>query len=258
MAYSYHSIFTTTTYLLTHNGLRDDPQSVGGRNCIGFFNAIVFLYKHVLDKPVEDDIAPVKAKKRRRPPVVMAKAEVSRVLSQMKGTHFLMAKVMYGGGLRLMECLRLRIMDLDFAKSQIYVRGKGGKDRLTTLPPSIYGELKEHLSNVKNIHEADLDTGYGDVYLPEALARKYRNASRKYRWQYVFPAKKLSRDPRSDTFRRHHVLESGLQKAVKIAVDRAGITKRIGTQTFRHPFARRRSKHTGRSGTPGPCRRKDH
>jgi len=200
-------------------------------------NAIVFLYKHVLDLPVEDDIAPVKAKKRRRPPVVMTKAEVSRVLSQMKGTHLLMAKVMYGGGLRLMECLRLRVMDLDFAKSQIYVRGKGGKDRLTTLPPSMYGELKAHLSNVKKLHEADIDAGYGDVYLPEALARKYRHASREYRWQYVFPAKKLSKDPRSDVFRRHHVLESGLQKAVKIAVDRAGITKRIGTHTFRHSFA---------------------
>jgi len=200
-------------------------------------NALVFLYKHVLDKPIEDNIAPVKAKKRRRPPVVMTKTEVRQVLSQMKGTHLLMAKVMYGGGLRLMDCLRLRVMDLDFAKSQTYVRGKGGKDRLTTLPPSIYGDLKAHLLHVKKLHEADLDAGYGDVYLPEALARKYRNASREYRWQYVFPAKKLSKDPRSDQFRRHHVLESGLQKAVKIAVDRAGITKRIGTHSFRHSFA---------------------
>ena len=158
-------------------------------------------------------------------------------LNQMKGTHLLMAKVMYGGGLRLMECLRLRVMDLDFAKSQVYVRGKGCKDRLTTLSPYIYGELKAHLSRVKNLHEADLDAGYGNVYLPEALARKYRGASREYRWQYVFPAKKLSQDPRSDTLRRHHVLESGLQKAVKIAVDRAGITKRVGTHTFRHAFA---------------------
>jgi integron integrase len=179
----------------------------------------------------------VKAKKRRRPPVVMTKTEVRHVLNQMKGTHLLMAKVMYGGGLRLMECLRLRVVDLDFAKSQVYVRGKGGKDRLTTLPPSIYDDLKAHLLRVKKLHEADLDAGYGDVYLPEALARKYRSASKEYRWQYVFPAKKLSKDPRSDKFRRHHVLESGLQKAVKIAVDRAGITKRVGTHTFRHSFA---------------------
>jgi len=200
-------------------------------------NALVFLYKHVLDKPVGDNIAPVKAKKRRRLPMVMTKAEVRQVLNQMKGPHLLMAKVMYGGGLRLMECLRLRVMDLDFAKSQVYVRGKGGKDRLTTLSPSIHGDLKAHLSNVKKLHKADLDAGYGDVYLPEALARKYRNASREYRWQYVFPAKKLSKDPRSDKFRRHHVLESGLQKAVKIAVDRAGIKKRISTHSFRHSFA---------------------
>jgi len=136
-----------------------------------------------------------------------------------------------------MECLRLRVMDLDFAKSQVYVRGKGGKDRLTTLAPSIYDDLKAHPLGVKKLHEADLDAGYGDVYLPEALARKYRNASKEYRWQYVFPAKKLSKDPRSDAFRRHHVLESGLQKAVKIAVDRAGITKRVGTHTLRHSFA---------------------
>ncbi len=200
-------------------------------------NALVFLYKHVLDKPIDEKTEPVKAKKRRRPPVVMTKTEVRQVLNQMKGTHLLMAKVMYGGGLRLMECLRLRIMDLDFAKFRVYVRGKGEKDRLTTLPPSIYEDLKAHLLHVKRLHEADLAAVYGDVYLPEALARKYRNASREYRWQYVFPAKKLSKGPRSDTFRRHHVLESGLQKAVKIAVDRAGITKRVSAHIFRHSFA---------------------
>ena len=136
-------------------------------------NALVFLYKHVLDKPIGDNIAPVKAKKRRRPPVVMAKTEVRQVLNQMKGTHLLMAKVMYGGGLRLMECLRLRIMDFDFAKAQVYVKGKGGKDRITTLPPSICEDLEAHLSRVKMLHEADLDAGHGDAYLPEALARKY-------------------------------------------------------------------------------------
>ena len=116
-------------------------------------NALVFLYKHVLDKPIGDNIAPVKAKKRRRPPVVMTKNEVRQVLNQMKGTHLLMAKVMYGGGPRLMECLRPRVMDLDFEKSQVYVRGKGGKDRLTTLSPSIYNDLKAHLLRVKNLHE---------------------------------------------------------------------------------------------------------
>jgi site-specific recombinase XerD len=147
-------------------------------------NAIVFLYHRVLDKPIGDNIAPVKAKKLRRPPVVMTKTEVRRVLDQMTGTHLLMAKVMYGGGLRLMEWLRLRVMELDFAKAQIYVRGKGGKDRLTTLPPSIFADLEAHLSRVENLHKEDLEAGYGDVYLPEALSRKYRSASREYRWQY--------------------------------------------------------------------------
>ena len=136
-----------------------------------------------------------------------------------------------------MECLRLRVMDLDFAKAQVYVRGKGGKDRMTTLPPSIIEDLEAHLSRVKNLHDADLDAGHGDVYLPKALARKYRNVSKEYRWQHVFPAKNLSKDPKSDAFRRHHVLESGLQKAVKVAVDRAGITKRVSTHIFRHSFA---------------------
>ena len=200
-------------------------------------NALIFLYRHVLDQHVGDDIAPVKAKKRPRPPVVMTKTEVRQVLNQMKGTHLLMAKMLYGGGLRLMECLRLRVMDLDFARSQVYIRGKGEKDRLTTLSASIHEDLKAHLLGVQKLHEADLADGYGDVYIPEALARKYRSASKEYGWQYVFPAKKLSRDPRSGKFRRHHVLESGLQKAIKIAVDRAGITKRIGSHTFRHCFA---------------------
>jgi site-specific recombinase XerD len=116
-------------------------------------NALVFLYRHVLDKPIGDNIAPVKAKKRRRPPVVMTKREIRQVLNQMKGTHLLMAKVLYGGGLRLMECLRLGIMDLDFAKSQVYVRGKGEKDRLTTLSPAIYDDLKAHLLRIKKLHE---------------------------------------------------------------------------------------------------------
>ena len=200
-------------------------------------NALIFLYRQVFNKPFEDKIEPVKAKKHRRPPVVLTKNEIRQVLNQMRGTHLLMAKMMYGGGLRLMECLRLRVMNLDFEKAQVYVRGKGDKDRLTILPPSINIELAEHLERVKKLHETDLEAGHGEVYLPEALSRKYRNAAREYRWQYVFPAKKLSKDPRSDAIRRHHVLESGLQKAVKVAVDRAGITKRVGTHVFRHSFA---------------------
>ena len=137
-----------------------------------------------------------------------------------------------------MECIRLRVQDLDFEKNIIYVRaGKGNKDRITLFPKSIQSELKNQLNLVKQIHEQDLDIGYGSVYLPNALARKYQNAEKDFRWQYFFPSKKLSTDPRSNTVRRHHVLESGLQKAVKVAVNRAQITKRVTAHTFRHSFA---------------------
>jgi len=134
-----------------------------------------------------------------------------------------------------MECIRLKVQDLDFEKNIIYVRaGKGNKDRTTLFPKSIQSELKNQLDLVKRIHEQDLDIGYGSVYLPNALARKYKNSEKDFRWQYVFPSKKLSTDPRSGIVRRHHVLESGLQKAVKVAVNRAQITKRVSAHTFRH------------------------
>ena len=149
-----------------------------------------------------------------------------------------MAHLLYGSGLRLMECIRLRVKDLDFEGSKIYVRaGKGGKDRITVFPKSIQQDLRIHLSRVKELHNQDLSQGYGRVYLPNALAKKYQNVSREFIWQYVFPSKKLSTDPRTETVRRHHVLESGLQKAVKRAVNHAGIMKRVGCHTFRHCFA---------------------
>ena len=201
-------------------------------------NAIVFFYRDVLLKPLEGEIAPIRAKRHARVPVVMTQAEVKRVLSYMSRTHLLMAKLMYGSGLRLMECVRLRVQDLDFAKSLIYVRGaKGGKDRVTLFPKALHSELRIHLEKVKDLHAHDLAAGHGEVHLPDALARKYPRAGKDVRWQYVFPSKNLSADPRTGVVRRHHVLESGLQKAVKIAVDRAGITKRVSCHTFRHSFA---------------------
>ncbi|PIE75060.1 MAG: integrase [Deltaproteobacteria bacterium] len=201
-------------------------------------NAIIFLYKRVLDIPVEESIGHTRSKRHQRPPVVMTKSEVQRVIQNMKGTHLTMAKLLYGSGLRLMECIRLRVQDLDFEKNIIYVRaGKGNKDRTTLFPQSIQSELKNQIDLIKRIHEQDLELGYGAVYLPNSLARKYKNASKDFRWQYVFPAKKLSTDPRSRAIRRHHVLESGLQKAVKSAVNRAQITKRVSSHTFRHSFA---------------------
>jgi len=201
-------------------------------------NAIIFLYRHVLDQPIEGQIEPTRAKRHPRPPVVMTKSEVKRVLAHMHGIHLLMAKILYGSGLRLMECIRLRVQDLDFERNLIYVHAaKGNKDRTTLFPKSIQPEMREQLEKVKSLHEKDLAQGYGEVYLPDALARKYPHASKEFRWQYLFPSKKRSVDPRTGIERRHHVLESGLQKAVKVAVDRAGITKLIGCHTFRHSFA---------------------
>jgi integron integrase len=201
-------------------------------------NAIIFLYRHVPDQPIEDQLEPVKAKRHFHPPTVMTQSEVQRVLANMEGTHLLMAKLLYGCGLRLMECVRLRVQDMDMDRNMLYVRdGKGGKDRTTVFPQSIQAELRKHLEKVRLLHDEDLSNGFGEVYLPTALAKKYPSASREFRWQYVFPAKSLSRDPRSEATRRHHVLESGLQKAVKTAVDKVGITKRVSCHTFRHSFA---------------------
>ena len=201
-------------------------------------NAVIFLYKRVLDMPIAEDIEPVRAKKYIRPPVFMSKHEVQRVFVHMQGIHLLMARMLYGCGLRLMECICLRIKDLDFDRNLVYVcAAKGGKDRTTLFPKSIHKELHQHVEKVRKIHEQDLEQGFGEVYLPIALSRKYPNASREFRWQYVFPAKNLSVDPRSKIKRRHHILESGLQKAIKKAVDRARIMKRVSSHTFRHSFA---------------------
>ena len=202
------------------------------------FNAIIFLYREVLDMPIEGQIEPVRSKRFKQPPVVMIQDEVKRVFGHMHGTHLLMARLLYGGGLRLMECIRLRIQDLDFESNKIYLRAaKGGKDRITLFPKSIQEDLRIHIEKVKNIHETDLKEGYGETFLPHALARKYPNAVKDFRWQYVFSSKKRSKDPRTGTTRRHHILESGLQKAVRMAVFRASIMKRIGCHTFRHSFA---------------------
>ena len=137
-----------------------------------------------------------------------------------------------------MECVRMRVQDLDFERGLIYLRAaKGGKDRATLFPKTLHDEMKQHIEKVRRLHEKDLAEGHGEVYLPESLATKYRGASKEFRWQYVFPSKTLSKDPRTGVVQRHHVLESGLQKAVKVAADRAGITKKVSCHTFRHCFA---------------------
>ena len=156
----------------------------------------------------------------------------------MTGTHQLMAKLLYGGGLRLMECVRLRVKDIDFEKLVVTLRDtKSLRDRVTMLPDKLVVPLRDHLQRVKILHEEDLKRGYGRVYLPYALKRKYPNADREWCWQYVFPAAGLSRDPLDGETRRHHVNETSLQRAVKEAVRKAGLTKPIGCHTFRHCFA---------------------
>lgn len=201
-------------------------------------NALIFLYHKVLDIRVDDKIAPVRSKKRKRLPTVLTKLEVKELLDHLQGTNALMAKLLYGSGLRLMECLRLRIQDVDFGQNHLEIRGaKGGKDRIALLPQELKTELLSHIERVKLLHQQDLNEGFGRVYIPEALARKYPQAAQEIGWQYVFPARNRSVDPRSGEVHRHHVLESGLQKAVKLAVRKAGISKRASCHTLRHSFA---------------------
>jgi len=220
---------------LSHLAVKEKVAASTQRQAL---NAIVFLYKRVLHIPVDDKLEPVKAKRHRRPPVVMSQNEVTNVLNQLQGKHLLMAKLLYGSGLRLMECIRLRVQDLDFERNIIYVRGaKGGKDRTTIFPQSLQANLKSQVATVEKIHKDDLTQGYGEVYLPGAFARKTPTAAKSFGWQYVFPSRTRSTDPRSGKVRRHHVLESGLQKAVKASVRKAGITKPVGCHTFRHCFA---------------------
>lgn len=201
-------------------------------------NAVVFLYRHVLKQPFPDLEEIERARRPRRLPVVFTREEVSQVLAHLHGTPHLMASLLSGAGLRLMECVRLRVKDLDFAYGQVTVRdGKGEHDRRTILPQSLRESLQRQLAKVKLVHETDVLEGFGEVYLPYAFARKDPGAATAWEWQYVFPAASRSRDPRSGLERRHHLTETVLQKAVKRALHQAGIPKRGSCHTFRHSFA---------------------
>ncbi len=201
-------------------------------------NALVFFFGQVLEKPRGEIEEFIRAKRTRRLPEVMTREEVQRLLSKMGGVTGLMAGLMYGSGLRLMECVRLRMKDIDFARHQIMVRdGKGQKDRVTMLPGRYAAPLQEHLARVKAIYEQDLAEGTAGVYLWPALERKFPNAGKEWIWQYVFPAKSLSVDPRSGKVRRHHINETLVQKAVKEAAAQAAITKKVSCHTLRHSFA---------------------
>ena len=185
-------------------------------------NALVFLYHKVLDIRVDDKIAPLRSKKRKRLPTVLTQEEVTRLLQNMQGTHALMARLLYGAGLRLMECIRLRVQDVDFSQNHLYIHdGKGGEDRISLLPLELKEKLRNHIEKVKILHQQDLIEGFGSVYLPDSLQQKYHHAAQEIGWQYIFPARKRSVDPRSGKVRRHHVMESGLQKAVKAALEKS-------------------------------------
>ncbi len=201
--------------------------------------ALLFLYKEVLG--IELDRLGGKftsAKQSTRVPVVLTREEVAAVLSHLSGGNWLMANLLYGAGLRLKECLRLRVKDLDFGYKQITVRdGKGGKDRFTILPEKLVEPLQKHLETVKTQHDCDLQAGLGAVLLPFAFDGKHSNDARKWKWQYVFPSSKISRDPRTGKLGRHHLSESGLQKAVKIGLQKAAVEKHASCHTLRHSFA---------------------
>jgi integron integrase len=201
-------------------------------------SAILFLYRHVLGRQIGDLGEVVRARKTRRLPVVMTRREVRAVLRHLDGDKKLMAALMYGTGLRLMECLRLRVQDLDFSRNEITVRdGKGGKDRVTMLPRSLNKSLQTHLISVRKIWEKDLSEGYGRVLLPDALERKYPRAATKWRWQWVFPQRHRWVNRETGRQGRHHIDQSILQKAVKKAVQKAGIVRRASCHSFRHSFA---------------------
>jgi integron integrase len=241
-------------FILFHNKLH--PKDMGSQEIESFlahlavdrqvaastqnqaFNAILFLYRHVLHKDIDARLNAVRAKRPRRLPTVLTYEETRRLLAAMSGVRQLMAKLLYGSGLRLMECVGLRVKDVDFGLHQIIVReGKGRKDRITILPDHLVPLLQEHLQRVKMIHQQDLNKGYGTVYLPYALDRKYPNANREWAWQYVFPASRLSKDPRTGLTRRHHIHPTTLQKAVKRAASLAKIDKPVSCHTLRHSFA---------------------
>lgn len=201
-------------------------------------SALLFLYREVLslELPWLDNIR--RAKKPERLPTVLTREEVTALLTQMSGVTWLMAGLLYGAGLRLMECVRLRVQDIDFTQREITVRhGKGGKDRRTMLPTMVADALQAQLAEARRLHERDLAAGFGEVWLPHALDRKYVHAGREWAWQYVFPASTRSLDPRSGIERRHHLDETVLQRAVKAAVRRIGVAKPATCHTLRHSFA---------------------
>ncbi len=221
---------------LSHLSLRRNVSQSTQRTAL---NAMGFLYNRFLNKPL-GKLTWRSANANTRIPTVFSHHEAMSVISKLPSPYSLMARIMYGSGLRISECARLRINDIDFDMCTITIRdGKGNKDRVTVLPESIRLQLRAQIENALALHKRDLLDGYGYVYLPNALARKYPSAETDPGWQYVFPAHRLAVDPRANKIRRHHVLDRSVQKYVKTAIRAAGIIKKAGSHTFRHSFATR-------------------
>ena len=202
------------------------------------FNAVLFLFRHVLGKETGDLGDTVRAKRGQKLPVVLTVEEIRKLFSHMNATNLLIAELLYGAGLRLMELARLRVQDIDFDSDIIFVRsGKGDKDRSTMLPATVKERLREHLKKIKTLHDKDLATGHGEVFLPDALGRKYPNAAKEWGWQYVFPSSRPSVDPRSGRVGRHHISDKSIQLAFRDALRQAGIAKHATVHTLRHSFA---------------------
>lgn len=219
------------TYLAVERNVTASTQNLA-------LSAILFLYQKVLqiDLPWLEDVE--RAAKPKKLPTVFTPREAQRVISRLPVDHVLPVELMYGAGLRVMEVVRLRIHDINFDYAQIIVRsGKGNKDRVTLLPDKVAGNLRQQIATVKNIHDKDIAAGFGEVWMPHALDRKYPSAARELHWQYVFPARKRSIDPRSGKERRHHIGAQAIQRAVKRAVRDAGLNKQASCHTFRHSFA---------------------
>jgi integron integrase len=201
-------------------------------------NALVFLYRHVIAKPLGDISSSVRARKPQKLPVVLSRDEVKALLVQLRGVHQLVGSLLYGSGLRLLECLQLRVRDIDLDYSCIHIHnGKGAKDRVVALPKQLHQPLTSHLHQTRLIHDADLAAGFGEVFLPAAIARKYVNAATEWKWQYVFAAKRISNDPRSNRRGRHHMDVSAFQKMIRRAVVAADIARPASSHTLRHSFA---------------------
>ncbi len=219
------------TYLAVDRGVAPSTQNQA-------LAALQFLYNEVLHLPLDQEILPAPAKRTKHLPVVLSQREARAVPDELSGVYKLITHLLYGSGLRVTECLSLRVKDLDFDRGEMTVRhGKGGKDRVTVLPESIMPALIRHLLQKELTHQTALEEGFGSVYLPQGLGRKYTSAAKEWIWQYVFPAPNRSRDPQSGEIRRHHIHPDNLRRAVKAAARRAGVKKHVTPHIFRHSFA---------------------